>query len=196
MSLGYAILGFLNREPMTGYDLKTRCFDDTASHFWAADQAQIYRTLERLEAKGLVRSDVEVQFGRPDRRVFAITASGREVLKDWLAQPRSLPPVRDPLLVQLFFSGELPDEDIVALLDAARAEHQEVLEILRDRAGAVETTMPRSARHARQVATHGMTLAAAVARERTTIDWLDDCIETARGGLPDRRARSTRSWGH
>ena len=47
MSLGHAILGFLNREPMTGYDLKTRCFDDDAAHFWTADQAQVYRTLDR-----------------------------------------------------------------------------------------------------------------------------------------------------
>ena len=49
MSLGHAILGFLSRRPMTGYELKTRCFDQVASHFWTADQAQIYRTLDAID---------------------------------------------------------------------------------------------------------------------------------------------------
>src|SRR5579875_1236367 len=44
MSLTHAILGFLNRQPMTGYDLKTQCFDISVAYFWPADQAQIYRT--------------------------------------------------------------------------------------------------------------------------------------------------------
>ncbi|GAB4280279.1 MAG: PadR family transcriptional regulator [Coriobacteriia bacterium] len=184
MSLSYAILGFLNREPMTGYDLKTRCFDDTASHFWNADQAQIYRTLERLEAKGLVTSDVKVQFGRPDRKVYEVTHKGREALKEWLAQPRPMPPVRDPQLAQLFFSGALPDEDVIALLTSAREEHQGRLERLRAESRRVSASLHPHARSKRDAVLHGMTLAAAVARERATVDWLDDCLETATAGIP------------
>ena len=187
MSLSHAILGFLNREPMTGYDLKTRCFDETASHFWTADQAQIYRTLERLEAKGLVASDIEVQHGRPDRRVFEITPDGREALKDWLSKPRPLPVVRDPLLVQVFFSGDLPDADIVELLASARRDHQGRLESLRRITGEPAAKMYRSATHKRESAVADMTVAGEVARERATVDWLDDCIETVQAGLPARR---------
>ena len=47
MSLEYAILGFLNYHPYTGYDLK-KIFDTSVRHFWPADQSQIYRTLARL----------------------------------------------------------------------------------------------------------------------------------------------------
>jgi DNA-binding PadR family transcriptional regulator len=196
MSLGHAILGFLNRSPMTGYDLKTRCFDETASHFWAADQAQIYRTLERLEAKGLLTSDIEVQHGRPDRRVYEVTDAGREALKDWLAQPRELPAVRDPLLVQLFFSGELPDQDILSLLTAARREHRERLDIMRKQLAKESTRLHHNASQKRDSAVRGFTLQAELARERAAVDWLDDCIESVRTGLPGGPGRSKQLMEH
>jgi DNA-binding PadR family transcriptional regulator len=169
---------------MTGYDLKTRCFDDTASHFWTADQAQIYRTLERLEAKGLATSDVEVQYGRPDRKVYRPTEEGVEALKDWLARPRPLPAVRDPLLAQLFFCGELPDEDIVGLLDSARRDHQRRLDGLRSKRADLGMELHASPQRKRHAMVHEMTIDASVSRERATIDWLDDCIESVKTGLP------------
>ena len=51
MSLEHAILGFLNYKPLSGYDLK-KIFDTSVRHFWAADQSQIYRTLNRLTERG------------------------------------------------------------------------------------------------------------------------------------------------
>jgi len=48
MSLAYAILNTLQQKEMTGYDLKTSCFDQCIAHLWPADQAQIYRTLDKL----------------------------------------------------------------------------------------------------------------------------------------------------
>jgi DNA-binding PadR family transcriptional regulator len=36
VSLEYAILGFLNYHPSTGYDLK-RMFDTSVRHFWNVD---------------------------------------------------------------------------------------------------------------------------------------------------------------
>ncbi len=54
MSLEYAILGFLNYHPYTGYDLK-KIFDTSIRHFWPADQSQIYRTLARLTERVLPR---------------------------------------------------------------------------------------------------------------------------------------------
>jgi PadR family transcriptional regulator, regulatory protein AphA len=56
MSLDYAILGFLNYHPYTGYDLK-KIFDSSVHHFWSADQSQIYRTLARLTDQGLARME-------------------------------------------------------------------------------------------------------------------------------------------
>ena len=47
MSLENGILGFLAIRPLSGYDLK-KLFAYSASFFWPADQAQIYRALKKL----------------------------------------------------------------------------------------------------------------------------------------------------
>ena len=94
-------MGFLAEQPCSGYDLKTRCFDRTARPFWTADQAQIYRTLDRLQALGHVSSSRKKQVGRPDRKVYRLTASGSEALaalagdtRASRAYPRPLPAAR------------------------------------------------------------------------------------------------------
>jgi DNA-binding PadR family transcriptional regulator len=108
MSLDFAILGFLNYQPYTGYDLK-KIFDTSIRHFWPADQSQIYRTLSRLTESGWAEMEKVPQSDRPDRKVYHITDAGRAELMRWLSAP---PPMGDPRsapLIQVFFSGQLSD---------------------------------------------------------------------------------------
>lgn len=102
MSLAYVILGFLQKQDMTGYDLKTNCFDQCIAHLWPADQAQIYKTLDRLFEQGWIDCHVEIQRDRPNRKVYSLTELGKAELILWLQCPQPLPIVREPLLVQLF----------------------------------------------------------------------------------------------
>ncbi len=190
MSLAHAILGFLGRGPMTGYDLKTRWLDGPASHFWTADQAQVYRTLDRLEREGVVVSEIVEQRGRPDRIVYSITPSGRESMLDWLVEPHHPPPVRDPFLMQLFFSSDLSDEDVLEILVSARSTLQERLDALRDRKTEEDSRIQPSPERERDAALSGMTLDASIATARANVDWLDDCIERVQRGLPGRPRRS------
>ena len=186
MALEFAILGFLSREAMTGYDLKTRCFDDAAGHLWTADQAQIYRTLEKLATRRLVRSRLVPQRGRPDRRLYSITERGRTALSAWLREPATPSQVRDPFLLHLFLSPELPDDDITSLLSNARAEYQRRLEHLRGPARDELDAWARETGRGRDAALRRMTLTAGAAAARSAIDWVDDCIDRVRGGLPAR----------
>jgi DNA-binding PadR family transcriptional regulator len=177
MSLDHAILGFLASQPMTGYDLKTRCFDKAASHLWTADQAQIYRTLDRLEKQKLVASRLIPQPGRPDRKEYSLTSAGRRALIEWLETPHPLPPLRDPLLLQLFFAGALPDDQLLAVLATARDGYQRRLEGLRrDAADTGGETRAASVRR--------MTLDGAMSQARAAIDWLDDMRERIGAGIP------------
>ncbi|MDO8963088.1 MAG: PadR family transcriptional regulator [Coriobacteriia bacterium] len=182
MALEHAILGFLEREPMTGYDLKTRCFDAAVGHVWTADQAQVYRTLDRLAARGLVKPKLVPQRGKPDRRVFTITRSGRAALGDWLRRPEDPGPLRDPLLLQLALSAGLPDGEIRVLLTGARDTYMRRLESLRRES--IRETPACAAPTPRDAALHRMTLGAAMAGVRSSIDWIDDCLDDMRGGLP------------
>jgi PadR family transcriptional regulator AphA len=120
MSLEFAILGFLNYHPYTGYDLK-KIFDTSIRHFWPADQSQIYRTLAHLTELGYAEMEKVPQDDRPDRKVYSITEAGRAGLLKWLSGP---PPLGDPHnapLIQVFFAGQLSNEEILAKFEGFAA---------------------------------------------------------------------------
>lgn len=127
MPLEHAILGFLSRRPTSGYDLK-KLFDVTVQHFWAADQAQIYRTLARLHRQGWAELEVVEQDDRPDRKVYSITPAGRQELHRWLTTPVAVHRPHSEPLLQIFLAGLLNDDEAQAMLDYAEHFFRGVLE--------------------------------------------------------------------
>jgi PadR family transcriptional regulator AphA len=126
MSLRHAILGFLDLQPATGYVLMQR-FEGSVGSFWSATQSQIYRELHALERDGHVRVAVVPQDGKPARKVYSLTASGRLALRDWLAEPVGAIQLRDPLLLKMVFAARA---DPVAF-DGVLAEYAAELELRR-----------------------------------------------------------------
>ena len=100
-TLGYAILGLLAREALSGYDLKQR-MKGRVGYFWNAGHSQIYPELARLEDGGFVTHSVVEQRDRPDKKVYEITGSGLEALKDWVTQPPPQKPTRDELTLKAY----------------------------------------------------------------------------------------------
>ena len=126
--LKYALLGFLNYQPRSGYDLK-QLMDVSTSNFWHAKQSQIYTTLKKLEKDKLVISHIEPQENRPNRRVYEITAAGQADLGEWLSQPlMTIDPRKETLLLKLFFSAQLDPQVILTELRLQRNLHQAELE--------------------------------------------------------------------
>jgi len=122
--LDFALLGFLNYRPMTGYELKQN-MDGSTSHFWNAKLSQIYTTLKSLEEKGWVRSSVQAQEERPDKRIYTITTEGKSSLRKWLAEPLTeVTPHKNALLLKLFFAAQTDRETILALLHLQKNLHQ------------------------------------------------------------------------
>ncbi len=64
----------------------------------------------------------------PNRKVYHITDSGREELRRWLCTPTEPEDPRVPLLIKVFFAGQLADEEAVALLEAYEARLRARLE--------------------------------------------------------------------
>ncbi len=126
MSLEFAILGFLNYHPYTGYDLK-KIFDTSIRHFWPADQSQIYRTLGRLTEQRLAKMEKIPQEDRPDRKVYHITDAGRAELLKWLAGPPPHGEPRSAPLIQVFFAGRLSDDEILAKFEGFAATMRAIL---------------------------------------------------------------------
>ncbi|TFC95803.1 MULTISPECIES: PadR family transcriptional regulator [Cryobacterium] len=121
MSLTIALLGILDLTPMTGYDLK-KSIAASVSHFWSADQSQIYRTLAVLVADGLAEVEVIPQEGRPDRHEHHITPAGRRALDEWLRSPLQPEKPHDAFLMRLFFVGTLGVPATRAVLRARRSQ--------------------------------------------------------------------------
>jgi PadR family transcriptional regulator AphA len=178
--LKYAILGILNAIPMTGYDLKHQAFDATVRHFWPADQSQIYRTLGQLAEGGWATVTVEAQDDRPDRKVYAITEAGRQALMDWLKSDQTVPALRDPLLVQLFFGQEVPRADLLRVVANQLAVHQAQLAVYEQ----IPIPPPESRPNDRWLALQHLTLDFGLALEQAYVNWLHHCQEVITA-LPD-----------
>lgn len=180
MSLAHAILGWLHKEPMTGYDLKKQ-FDLGINYFWPADQMQIYRTLDRLVEQGKVSVHEEIQHDRPNRKVYTVTDAGRAELRHWLTEPQALPASRDPLLIQLFFASILPKSEIIQLLEQQRAARSERLASYQKMIlFPLDTQVGGSSGVSHRKMLQRLTLEHGLKREQAYIDWLDEAIEVIR----------------
>jgi DNA-binding PadR family transcriptional regulator len=120
MALEHAILVSLAERSATGYDLARR-FDASIGHFWKASHQQIYKVLGRMEAEGSVASDVVVQDGRPDKKVYAITASGRAELALWTSKATPVENLRSEFAVKL---RALPFGDRDAIVEDVRVRRR------------------------------------------------------------------------
>ncbi|MEW5796226.1 MAG: PadR family transcriptional regulator [Candidatus Zixiibacteriota bacterium] len=98
----FAILGLLSLRPMSGYDIKT-FIAQSIGFFWQESYGQLYPTLRRLVASGLSTESSQTTGGRPERRVYKITKAGRAQLLAWLKTPTESEPIRNELLLKLFF---------------------------------------------------------------------------------------------
>jgi DNA-binding PadR family transcriptional regulator len=175
MSLDYAILGFLNYQPYSGYDLK-KAFDNSIQHFWPADQSQIYRTLARLAERELAEVEVVHQEERPARKVYSITEAGQEELRRWLLAP--LPPSepRHPELIQVFFAGQLDDDEILALFEREAERWREAL-------ARYDQVPEASAKYVQQIGSPRetyfwlLTLECGIKSAEAQLAWLESVIE-------------------
>jgi PadR family transcriptional regulator AphA len=116
---------------MTGYDLK-RIFDDPMEFFWAAQMSQIYRELNKLEEKGLVKSEVKSQEKRPYRKVYRLTKEGKETFLNWLNRfPNQLSEARrSRFLMRIFFSSKIKLDELAFQMKRYKKEKEEKLRYL------------------------------------------------------------------
>ena len=105
MSLTYAIVSVLVSAPSSGYDLAKRfnpSVEGSVGFFWSASFQQIYRELNRLEEKEWLQAESVQQENRPDKRIYTVTALGKQQLCQWIAESEEMAPIKDDLLVKLY----------------------------------------------------------------------------------------------
>jgi DNA-binding PadR family transcriptional regulator len=110
----FALLGLLSLGSMSGYDLK-QLSEWSVGHFWREGYGQIYPSLKRLAAAGMVKRRTERSEGRPERIIYTLTTAGRKELAAWLGKAPAPEVPRSELLLKVFFGGLVSAE--------ATAEH-------------------------------------------------------------------------
>ena len=102
----YAILGLLASGCTSGYEMKYT-IDTSLNHFWKISFGQVYPTLKRLEAEGLIVEEVT----DGERKQFSLTENGHVELARWIAEPSiELPVQRNDLLLKLYFARHASKE--------------------------------------------------------------------------------------
>ncbi len=107
IDIKFPILGFLMESTMTGYDIKRR-FRDPIGFFYRASDGSLYPALKKLAHDGLVTMRAE-RHGRRARKVYAITAKGREHFLRALREPAQPIFVYDEAQVKIYFAHHDPE---------------------------------------------------------------------------------------
>ncbi|MGB3698998.1 MAG: PadR family transcriptional regulator [Gordonia sp. (in: high G+C Gram-positive bacteria)] len=188
MALEHAILVSLSERPGTGYEIGQQ-FSRSIGYFWSATHQQIYRTLKKLHADGLVSYTSVAQDGRPDKKVYTLSPSGEEVLADWVNSPTPLPPLRSDLGVKLRAAdlGDMP-----TVLTELRAHRDEAAAMLAVYSGWSEQYYPDPDALTGRKLNQYLVLRGGVRMSEYTVEWCDEVIERFEREL-DRSAASATS---
>ena len=138
MDIKSILLGFLTRQPLTGYELKKR-FSISFSFFSGASYGSIYPALKRMEREGLVTQQLEIQDGPPNRKVYSITAAGRKVFIEALTAPFHWEMPKNTFLTRLFFFAHLSPEERIAAIRGHLESLKETQRQLKSTRSEIET---------------------------------------------------------
>ena len=174
-TLKYAILGLINRKPLTGYDI-TKEFNNGLVNFWYAKHSQIYPELKKLTDEGLISYEIIIQGEKLEKKLYTITDNGRKALQKWLEKDDPLEQTpKDIFKLKVYFSDELDTKTLLKQFNSSKSKHLEKLEYL-------EIYMEELSKdkNISNSSSHGfgdfIVLKGAIMREKTYIEWIDDCI--------------------
>ena len=117
-------LGLLSRGPATGYEIKKSFEEGPIGYFLEASFGAIYPALGRLTDEGLVGLKVEPQDGKPDRKVYSLTARGRTAFEESLRIDPGPDRFRSEFLFLLMFADHIRPDHLRHLIDERLADYR------------------------------------------------------------------------
>ena len=160
----YAVLGLLAvLGEASGYDLG-RWVRGAVDLILAPTKSRIYAVLPGLLKQGYVSKRSVRQESRPDKRLYRLTPTGREVFEAWL-NDSATSQHRDVLLLKLFFGHFGDPRALLAQVQRLREEKEAELEVL-TRNGPASLEDPDGQFRA-------MTIACGLELAQATINWAD-----------------------
>jgi len=126
----YVLLGGLSiQSNLSGYELH-KAIEENFGSFWGESYGQIYPTLKRLVAEGLIEACGSATVGKKRRQTYALTDAGRVCLREWLARPFQNDPPRNEFMLKLFFGHEAAPGVSIAHVSELQQRNQRSLAML------------------------------------------------------------------
>ncbi|MCS5422976.1 MULTISPECIES: PadR family transcriptional regulator [Psychrilyobacter] len=172
-TLKYAILGLLNRRPMTGYDIGKE-FNYELSEFWYAKHSQIYPELKRLAKEEFVTYDIEISGDILEKKQYSITEKGQKELLMWLHKDEIIEKTpKDVFRLRMYFSNNLDLESRIHLLESQKMQHKKRLYALQK----ILEQYPVVPDYNSDRFGDFIILEGAIIRQESLLKWLDKCID-------------------
>ena len=158
------VLALLAKEASYGYELRARLQLALGPLAEALNAGHVYVTLNRLAKAGLVTSERVGQADRPDRKVYELSAAGRERVTEWLADTSWPKPPPSEFHLKLVAAAAAGLADPVRLVDSQR--HALLAELAAAQHAALEEPDGSVA---------GLLLEGVVLRLQADLRWLEAC---------------------
>jgi len=170
--LQFVILGLLNQQPLTGYDL-TKAFDHEIGEFWQAQHSQVYPQLKRLEEQGYITHEITISGEKLEKKLYHITTTGQAILTTWItAGTPELTATKDEFILKLYFIRTSRDPRLPEMLSEQLQLHSEKLQHLQDR---LTTVFPTKKSQTENFG-HYLILQHALGRENYYVTWLQETL--------------------
>ncbi len=170
----YVILGILSIEPnKSGYDIR-KAVEGSVGYFWGESYGQIYPTLKRLAAEGLIVPSGLPSATRKRRQEYSLTDAGRACLRDWLAVPFQNDPPRNEFLLKLFFGRAAAPSVSIAHVRDCREKNRIMLATLTG----LEDVVRKQSSQNPHLPYWMLTLNLGIALTRTALKWCDTALAT------------------
>lgn len=188
--LEFAILGLLHEAPMHGYELRKRLFDMLGT-LRAFSYGSLYPTLRRLLKAGLIVEDTPPEvtdgidaaraartWGKRAKRVYKLTAEGKERFADMLADAGPQSYDDEGFGVHMAFFSRTPAEIRMRILEGRRRRVEERREGLRSSMARAGEQIDRYTRELHRLG---------LEHSEREVRWLNELIATEQREQGDRQ---------
>jgi PadR family transcriptional regulator, regulatory protein AphA len=184
-SIEFSLLGLLGERPMHGYELHREMRRESGLGLvWKVKQAHLYAVLSRLEASGLIASELVASARGPARKVFRLTAAGRAAFDEWVRAPSDRSGFRLDFPAKLLFATKRGGRAASSLVAEQRRLCSSWIDDMRSRRAACE-----------EGGLDGLVYRYRVGQLEAMAAWLEDCAAfaardrgaSARHGTPAAR---------
>jgi DNA-binding PadR family transcriptional regulator len=121
VSIRHLILGLLTQQPMSGYDIR-RFLKSLSWLIESPSFGTIYPTLRALREDDLVTVEVISRQDKPPRKIYTITESGEQALREWIDQPLVPDASLKAFVMRLVLANSLSRTGLIAHLQQRRSQ--------------------------------------------------------------------------